>query len=58
MNQKEDMYVYNKGDHLMCLIFETWRGIETNIFQFEINGILFSTAFAFIGKLLRSLTYI
>ena len=58
MNQKEDMYVYNKGDHLMCLIFETWRGIETNIFQFEVNRILFSTAFAFIGKLLRSLTYI
>ena len=58
MNQKEDMYVYNKGDHLMCLIVETWRGIENIFFQFEINRILFSTAFAFIGKLLRSLTYI
>ena len=58
MNQKEDMYVYNKGDHLMCLIFSTWRGIETNIFQFEVNRVLFSTVFAFIGKLLRSLTYI
>ena len=58
MFQKEDMHLYNEGDHLMYLIFETWRGIENIFFQFEINGILFSTAFAFIGKLLRSLTYI